>query len=598
MPSAKQIWTTVFPLAAGLGLAGLVLLLAASAAAAPLNAAVIRYVSPGGSDAANDCTAKASPCQTVQHGLDAAQLGDEIWVAAGVYTGAAGTVANLTQTVTLQGGWNAAFTQNNPASQVTTLDGQGLQPVVVISPTALSVSGQLSPTIEGFVLTHGQGSNAYCGVPLLSPGDNACGGGLASLDADPLIVNNVISDNAGASFAGGYGMGGGLYIYKAGASALISGNLIISNVANISGAGLGGLGGGIFERAGLAAIQGNEIRQNVDSLAGTGQGAGIKLLYSHASILNNLIRDNRSINRGGGIHVQGDSGTVLISGNNILSNTAAVAAGGIQVTSDAVGALIVSNTVAYNRALSPTSGRGGGIRVSAGSLVVTISHNDLYANVAAWGGGSAIDLAAPGVVDGNYLHQNQNGQWGAALVLTGTALPMTATNNVFADNLGGGIEAGNFGASAWVVNNTLVGSRAAPGGAPGSGLLVSFDPPAGTAVTATLVNNLVIGGAACGLDLHNPPAVVNHHNDVFGNATNFCGGSSGAADVSFDPLFVSAAAGNYHLAWGSPAIDAGSNAEAPAADRDGVSRPQGRFVDIGAYEAIIRGLLFVPLVRR
>ena len=47
--------------------------------------------------------------------------------------------------------------------------------------------------------------------------------------------------------------------------------------------------------------------------------------------------------------------------------------------------------------------------------------------------------------------------------------------------------------------------------------------------------------------------------------------------------FVDADADDYHLAAGSPAIDAALGA-APATDRDGIDRPQGAAADVGAHE--------------
>ncbi|MGD8397356.1 MAG: choice-of-anchor Q domain-containing protein, partial [Anaerolineae bacterium] len=67
--------------------------------------------------------------------------------------------------------------------------------------------------------------------------------------------------------------------------------------------------------------------------------------------------------------------------------------------------------------------------------------------------------------------------------------------------------------------------------------------------------------------------------------------------ISADPQFVDAAAGDYHLAWGSTAINAGTNAGAPAYDKDGVPRPQMGQVDMGAYEQIGFGA-FLPTVLR
>jgi hypothetical protein len=48
--------------------------------------------------------------------------------------------------------------------------------------------------------------------------------------------------------------------------------------------------------------------------------------------------------------------------------------------------------------------------------------------------------------------------------------------------------------------------------------------------------------------------------------------------------FVDAANGDLHLIAGSAAIDSGSSTKAPANDFDGVPRPQGQGVEVGAYE--------------
>jgi hypothetical protein len=57
-------------------------------------------------------------------------------------------------------------------------------------------------------------------------------------------------------------------------------------------------------------------------------------------------------------------------------------------------------------------------------------------------------------------------------------------------------------------------------------------------------------------------------------------------NVSNDPQYRDATHGDFHLPFGSPAVDAGDSAAAhlPTADMDGSPRIQGAAVDQGAYE--------------
>lgn len=51
-----------------------------------------------------------------------------------------------------------------------------------------------------------------------------------------------------------------------------------------------------------------------------------------------------------------------------------------------------------------------------------------------------------------------------------------------------------------------------------------------------------------------------------------------------DPRLLNAAAGDFHLALGSPAIDTADPAATESVDFDGTVRPQGAGRDKGAFE--------------
>ena len=289
----------------------------------------IRYVSTDGSCGGNN------PCYTnVQDALDAADPFDEILVATGIYTDPAGTVAEVTATITLQGGWNTGFTTQNPITYPTTLDAQGNGRVIYIS-------GYISPTIEGFIITGGNASSETGGA--------GRGGGIYTLDANPIIQNNVITNNV-AITSTNWGFGGGLYLWNA--SALISGNQILSNTA---------------------------------STADNGMGGGLYLDQSAATVSGNTISGNTAPSYGGGLKLY-DSSNVTLDGNRIISNTASTG-GGLDITfTDPF--TMTNNIVAQN----PANTVGGGLYIrgatgdhSSGELV-----NNTFAQNNLGSGGEAI----------------------------------------------------------------------------------------------------------------------------------------------------------------------------------------------------------------
>ena len=131
-------------------------------------------------------------------------------------------------------------------------------------------------------------------------------------------------------------------------------------------------------------------------------------------------------------------------------------------------------------------------------------------------------------------------------------------------------------------------------GAPHDGIVIYQYPDGSTAMDSiTIVNNTTSGNSLAnpwwyGISLAHPSAT----NVVIRN--NLCWGEMGAGalnvgqsindhNLSSDPRFVNAAAGDFHLQPGSPALNTGSPVGAPMVDYDGTARSTTA-PSVGAFE--------------
>jgi hypothetical protein len=97
----------------------------------------------------------------------------------------------------------------------------------------------------------------------------------------------------------------------------------------------------------------------------------------------------------------------------------------------------------------------------------------------------------------------------------------------------------------------------------------------------TIRNNIFAGNTGFNL----PGGLKLQYHNVDHNLYNVSGSAYyGSNSINGSPHFVDPDSGNLRLLSNSPAIDNGSSIDAPALDFDGMSRPQGLGVDIGAFE--------------
>jgi parallel beta-helix repeat protein len=305
---------------------------------------------------------------------------------------------------------------------------------------------------------------------------------------------------------------------------------------------------------------------------GFGAGGGIRIQDASPTVRGNAIVHNQACN-GAGISVS--FGSPLIEGNRITDNTQAGCSGGIGGGGISVGgsaaAQIRQNTIANNVL---TSADGGGISLfAAGTPIIdrnVISGNSVSGrSPCAAGGGIAMFNDSDATISGNLIVGNSAGCGGGVywLVPSGARGPLLV-NNTIVDNdsvQGSAIFADGFDVSAELVNNNVT----------------AF--PGQTAVF-------------CG-DFNDVNAPVFRFNNVFSSSGpsygGICSDQTGVnGNISVDPQFVDAGAGNYHLSPTSPAIDTGDNQapELPPTDIDGDARVADgtgdgeAVVDIGADE--------------
>ena len=312
----------------------------------------------------------------------------------------------------------------NTSGGMVTVDGNHLNRVFDINPSAALTSPMFSVTMTGFTITNG----------VASPGDDAggSGGGIRDQNNDNLTLNNMIVTRNSATADGG-----GLVMDNTADSTWT----LTINKSIISNNHAGDAGGGIdTDGPGTVIINaGSVVSGNTD----LNQGAGIYIdapFDTHSANLTmtgTIVSNNQAINPG----ITSSGGGISNAGDGLMT--------------------IVNCTVSNN----VSGGNGGGFsdENNLGGLIV---RDSFFLNNVAVGDGGGIQEGGPQTdITNTLIKGNSAGGMGGGLFANGTTLLLqnsTISKNTSANN-GGGVELATTGAgldASTITNTTITGNQA------------------------------------------------------------------------------------------------------------------------------------------
>jgi hypothetical protein len=299
-------------------------------------------------------------------------------------------------------------------------------------------------------------------------------------------------------------------------------------------------GGGLYVYMATATISGCAIYGNVASTAREGYG--------------------------GAVFAYSPNGTTL-TGNSVHGNVGSYADTGVGGGLTIMGAAVLNdNLVQGNTASTVGRGLGGGVVLSFGRA--TLRANTFVRNTA------ALDPAAVGR--------------GGGLVVLDCGR-FTLTNNLLVDNhattAGGGlyVEGNENPPEGQCLHTTIAHNRGCD-----QGVFVRWD------ATVAFSNTIIAGHDTVGITVTQGTTVTLEATLWHDNGMNAAGPVlTGTINLYEDPAFVDPSAWDYHLAAGSPAINAGVDAGVTT-DIDGEARPFGSGYDLGADE--FTSYVYLPVV--
>lgn len=346
------------------------------------------------------------------------------------------------------------------------------------------------------------------------------------------------------------GPGGDAVVTLIDSDATIDGFRITGGTGSTEEVPYGYHGGGIYSRGGSPTLWNNLIEDN-DVRTGEPpfdyfRGGGVYVSDApSATIENNVIRGNTA-GRGGGVFVVGEA--ALIRGNTIEDNVAVGDHGGGLFVA-VVDARITQNVLRGNEVgRELTYGWGGGLIFVGAGNSAEISFNEVYENfAAAYGSGEFIDEGAQADIHHELIYRNLSKEGCEAV-------------SAIAVDGGEGV-----GSEATISHCTIAGN-VCENAVRGNGLQVE-----GMSVVS-VTNSIFWNNGGDDFSLDNTSTL---------EVTYTCSQEAiaGVGNIQTDPRFVDEAADDYHLAAGSPCIDAGD----PASPFANEPADNGGRADMGRY---------------
>ncbi|MHC4644517.1 MAG: Ig-like domain-containing protein [Planctomycetota bacterium] len=529
----------------------------------------------------DDGSSWADAFNDLQDGLVAAQSGQEIRVAEGIYrpnlgiwveSGGRRATFQLINGVTIKGGY-AGFGEADPHARdidkyETILSGDRYgNDVEVDDPCDLlaeSSRGENSyhvvtgsgtdetAVLEGFTITAGNAKG--------SSHPHNIGAGMIIETGSPTLIDCSFTANSALQ-------GGGLANQSA--RPALNKCTFSSNQAESGGGGMSS------DTNSSATVTDCEFRDNVAEF-----GGGMRNYDSNGVVTNCTFSGNRA-ECGGGMHNQSSSPTV--TGCSFTGNSA-VWGGGMRNNN--------SSPTVTNCTFSGNSATNGGGQENEGNGIPTVTNCTFNGNSADYGGGVLNFSSSPTVTNCTFSG-NSAGQYGGG-TLDYQNSP-TLANCAFSGNraaLGGGAM-GLEGSTAVVTNCTFRGNLAV------SGSTVACDSEPQQNASDVAITNCILWDGSNGIWNNDGSTISITYSDVEG-------GWAGSGNMDADPCFVDGGYwdangtpgdsnddfwldGDYHLQPDSPCIDAGDPcyvADANEFDLDGNPRVVGNIIDMGAYEYV------------